>query len=75
MLTWGILACSSGIEKKKFDGALKAAQAAQESLDNLDDYETFTRVFDAFANEVIALRDKVRTKRSSSSSENILTFS
>jgi hypothetical protein len=62
-LIWGILACSSGIEKKKFDGALKAAQAVQGSLDNLDDYETFTRVFDTFANEVIALRDKVSNEK------------
>ncbi len=62
-LTWGILACSSGIEKKKFDGPLKAAQAVQQSIDNLDDYETFAKVFDVFANEVLALRDNVANEK------------
>ena len=63
MMTWGMLACSSGIEKKKFAGALKAAQAVQQSIDNLDDYETFARIFDTFANEVIALRDTVANEK------------
>lgn len=63
VLTWGILACSSGVEKKKFDGAQKAAQAVQKSIDNLDDYETFAKVFDTFANEVIALRDAVSNEK------------
>ena len=62
-LTCCILACSSGIEKQKFEGARKAAQAVQGALDNLDDYETFAKVFDTFANEVIALRDKVSNEK------------
>ncbi len=58
-----IIACSPGVDKKKFDGARKTAQAVRQSLDNLDDYATFTKVFDAFANEVIALRDTASNER------------
>jgi hypothetical protein len=58
-LLWSAAGCSSGVDRKKFDGALKAAQAVQNSIENLDDYEKFGKVFDLFANEVIALRDKV----------------
>lgn len=62
-LIWGILACSSGVEKKKFDGVIHAVQAVQQSIDNLDDYETFARVFDTFTNEVLALRDRVSNEK------------
>ena len=55
--------CSSGVDRKKFEGPRKAAQAVMASIDSLDDYEKFSRVFDAFANEVLMLRDKVSSAR------------
>jgi hypothetical protein len=53
------LGCSPGIDKKKFEGALKAAEAVQHAIDNQDDYLKFGKLFDVFSDEVIALRDRV----------------
>lgn len=53
---WG---CSPGIDKKKFEGAAKAAQAVQKAIDNQDDYLKSGELFAIFSNEVTALRDRV----------------
>jgi hypothetical protein len=54
-----LFGCSSGIDKKKFEGTAKAAQAVQKAIDNQDSYLKCGELFDIFSNEVIALRDKV----------------
>jgi hypothetical protein len=63
ILAWGAPGCSSGVDRKKFDGAMTAARAVQNAIDSLDDYEKFGKVFDTFTNEVIMLRDKVANKK------------
>ena len=63
ILAWSSLGCSSGVDQRKFDGALKAAQGVQHAIENLDDYEKFGKMFDAFANEVITLRDRVANEK------------
>lgn len=55
--------CSSGIDKKKFEGAAKAAQAVRHAIDNQDDYLKSGELFDVFSNEVIALRDRVTNEK------------
>jgi hypothetical protein len=55
--------CSPGIDKKKFEGAAKAAEAVQRAIDNQDDYLKSTELFGVFSNEVIALRDRVANEK------------
>jgi hypothetical protein len=55
--------CSPGIDKKKFEAAQKAAHAVQDSIDNMDDYEKFGKVFNAFSDEVITLRERVKGEK------------
>lgn len=63
LLGAALLACSSGIDQRKFDSAAKAARSVQASIDRMDNYEQFGKVFDQFANEVIQLRGRVATDR------------
>ena len=57
----GILCgCSPDIDKKKFEPAQRAARAVQGAIDGMDDYDTFGKAFNAFSDEVIALRERVK---------------
>lgn len=55
--------CSPGIDKKKFEGTAKAAQALQKAIDNQDDYLKSRELFGVFSNAVIALRDRVANEK------------
>ena len=58
-----LFGCSPGIDKKKFEGAAKAAEAVQKAIDNQDDYLKCGELFGVFSTEVIALRDRVANEK------------
>jgi hypothetical protein len=63
ILAFMVSGCSKGDDKKKFGKVEQSVREMEKALDDMVDYTRFAGLFDSFSNELLAVRDTVRTDR------------